>query len=321
MPTKDPVSRIEYVPLNRRGTQGLPVRNPADPVSRIDSRYFFDAGHRVPPGSASFRERLSVSSTRFRICTSHSPAFHPSSSELRNQAEHAQDLPTSPRLAAIGGGPGAFWGGQVGAAGFGVTPGEQEHEPRAQPNSGPLAVAASKGQVLSQLNGAAGGFDSFSDTNPFTLKTLDAYRMQLWNRIAMQAQQQRAHAPAPNSANTSPDTSPASSSHANAKREPLRPREWAAPALLQQRVSPSPSSGSSKAPFSALLAGKGVGAYPYHGLPSPRASSARKSAARVRRASSVRSKVLTFHPRDTRFAGASAKTAKTASQNSLFWVK
>lgn len=31
-----------------------------------------------------------------------------------------------------------------------------------------------------------GAFDAFADTNPFTLKTLDAYRMQLWGKMAAQ---------------------------------------------------------------------------------------------------------------------------------------
>ncbi|KAF7968994.1 hypothetical protein HWV62_28728 [Athelia sp. TMB] len=34
--------------------------------------------------------------------------------------------------------------------------------------------------------GAPGGFDAFADMNPFTLKTLDAYRMQLWGKMAAQ---------------------------------------------------------------------------------------------------------------------------------------
>lgn len=44
----------------------------------------------------------------------------------------------------------------------------------------------------SQLNGLGmgmggiGAFDAFADTNPFTLKTLDAYRMQLWGKMAAQ---------------------------------------------------------------------------------------------------------------------------------------
>jgi hypothetical protein len=40
-----------------------------------------------------------------------------------------------------------------------------------------------------------GGFDAFADMNPFTLKTLDAYRMQLWGKMAAQGQvyQQQQH--------------------------------------------------------------------------------------------------------------------------------
>lgn len=43
------------------------------------------------------------------------------------------------------------------------------------------------------------GFDAFADMNPFTLKTLDAYRMQLWGKMAAQnhayqlQQQQQSH--------------------------------------------------------------------------------------------------------------------------------
>ncbi|THG93918.1 hypothetical protein EW145_g8257, partial [Phellinidium pouzarii] len=168
-----------------------------------------------------------------------------------------KDLPTSPRLAAIGG-SGAFWGGQkggFGSMGGGVTPvhtaiipettfsASMSSTDRANENINPalnqipvpLTVATNKvfgiaggvngsaqqqqqqqhqnsilmSQVLSQLSGGAGSFDSFSDVNPFTLKTLDAYRMQLWNRVAMQAHQQRTRAaqqsyPSPASANTSP---------------------------------------------------------------------------------------------------------------------
>jgi len=34
--------------------------------------------------------------------------------------------------------------------------------------------------------GVGSGFDAFADMNPFTLKTLDAYRMQLWGKMAAQ---------------------------------------------------------------------------------------------------------------------------------------
>lgn len=51
----------------------------------------------------------------------------------------------------------------------------------------------------SQLNGLGmGAFDAFADTNPFTLKTLDAYRMQLWGKMAAQ----HAHANGNFNANT-----------------------------------------------------------------------------------------------------------------------
>ncbi|KAF8191155.1 hypothetical protein BJ912DRAFT_964248 [Pholiota molesta] len=37
------------------------------------------------------------------------------------------------------------------------------------------------------------GFDGFADLNPFTMKTLDAYRMHLWGKMAAQQQQNGAH--------------------------------------------------------------------------------------------------------------------------------
>jgi hypothetical protein len=46
------------------------------------------------------------------------------------------------------------------------------------------------GNGKANIAGAGGaGFDAFMDMNPFTLKTLDAYRMQLWGRMAVQNQQ------------------------------------------------------------------------------------------------------------------------------------
>lgn len=47
--------------------------------------------------------------------------------------------------------------------------------------------------ALSNLNPSIahglGAFDSFADVNPFTFKTLDAYRMQLWGKMAAQQSQ------------------------------------------------------------------------------------------------------------------------------------
>lgn len=48
--------------------------------------------------------------------------------------------------------------------------------------------AAGFNPALSHLSniGNIGAFDAFADTNPFTLKSLDAYRMQLWGKMAAQ---------------------------------------------------------------------------------------------------------------------------------------
>ncbi|KIK93059.1 hypothetical protein PAXRUDRAFT_536199 [Paxillus rubicundulus Ve08.2h10] len=56
--------------------------------------------------------------------------------------------------------------------------------------------AANLNPALSNLNAGTGAFDSFTDTNPFTFKTLDAYRMQLWGKMAAQ-QQAFQHQPQP----------------------------------------------------------------------------------------------------------------------------
>ena len=129
-------------------------------------------------------------------------------------------------------------------------------------------------RVLSQLNGLH-GVDFFNDTNPFTLKTLDAYRMQLWNRVAMQTQQQRARAgqqpityPSPSSSNTSPASSPSptGSPTLSGLATGLRPLHFTSP----PSTSMSSGSGSNKLPLSALLSGKGL--HHHHGLPTPPSS-------------------------------------------------
>lgn len=161
----------------------------------------------------------------------------------------AKDLPTSPRLAAVGASS-AFWGGQTGNSfggfGGGITPVHTALIPEYGFNFGSRVPAISSGkpsslgssgraneninpslnaappskqspsttddsdsnpenspqqqsqnmlvnQILSQLS-ANNGFESFTDINPFTLKTLDSYRMQLWSRMALQqAQAQHLH--------------------------------------------------------------------------------------------------------------------------------
>ncbi|KAG2140754.1 hypothetical protein BD769DRAFT_1349928 [Suillus cothurnatus] len=113
-----------------------------------------------------------------------------------------KDLPTSPRLGAR-----PFWGG---FGGMGVTPVHTTLIPPVgvkgvlQENINPALHRP--GSIVektnSQLNGLGigmglgmgiGAFDAFADTNPFTLKTLDAYRMQLWGKMAAQHAQANAH--------------------------------------------------------------------------------------------------------------------------------
>jgi hypothetical protein len=107
-----------------------------------------------------------------------------------------KDLPNSPRMGARG-----FWGGTgVGLGGLGgITPvhtaiipewsvlGALAGKPVLQENINPSL----NGNGLGGTNvGGGAGFDSFAEVNPFTLKALDAYRMQLWGRMAAQ---QHAH--------------------------------------------------------------------------------------------------------------------------------
>ena len=55
-------------------------------------------------------------------------------------------------------------------------------------NPSPFTISTTKITNSSLGAGAAGGFDAFAEMNPFTLKTLDAYRMQLWGKMAAQGQ-------------------------------------------------------------------------------------------------------------------------------------
>ena len=125
-----------------------------------------------------------------------------------------KDLPTSPRATAAR----AFWGGSSNAFGGagGVTPVHATlvpDFPAFSPDKQPPPPARQEQQenINPALNlpcfGGVGtttpnpkfplspfqqpnlgaNFDAFADLNPFTLKTLDAYRMQLWGRMAREA--------------------------------------------------------------------------------------------------------------------------------------
>ncbi|KAH9041473.1 hypothetical protein EDB83DRAFT_2524103 [Lactarius deliciosus] len=111
-----------------------------------------------------------------------------------------KDLPAtaSPHLAAKG-----FWGGS--STFGGITPvhtvtipdliAGAALKPTLQENINPALNSNINSIGLSTLGGPGKPppFDSFMDSNPFTMKMLDAYRMQLWTRMAQHQQQ---HQPA-----------------------------------------------------------------------------------------------------------------------------
>ncbi|KAA1476126.1 hypothetical protein DENSPDRAFT_853460 [Dentipellis sp. KUC8613] len=192
------------------------------------------------------------------------PAARPASTKpaLLTPNMH-KDLPTSPRM----GSGKAFWGGS--AAFGGITPVHTTLIPEsfAQPLVGkPVTPRNSSLQenINPSLNGsnttglaaAAFGsgpgkagkpspaaFDMFADSNPFTMKMLDAYRMQLWTRMAAQQQHQNQLAASQTPAPHKPITGLASN---------LRPHYFTSAAPSKAVLQPS----SSNSPLSALLAGK-----------------------------------------------------------------
>ncbi|KAJ7598362.1 hypothetical protein C8J56DRAFT_165315 [Mycena floridula] len=124
-----------------------------------------------------------------------------SSSSALLTANTQKDVPSnsmSPRL-------GAFWGGaNVGIGlGGGITPVHTVLVPELsalarnvnrgglQENINPtLNSSPTFANLRPAFDSGKPGFDGFADMNPFTMKSLDAYRMQLWTKMASQQQQQ-----------------------------------------------------------------------------------------------------------------------------------
>ncbi|EIN09019.1 hypothetical protein PUNSTDRAFT_52422 [Punctularia strigosozonata HHB-11173 SS5] len=128
-----------------------------------------------------------------------------------------KDLPTSPRLRNAG----AFWGGGAASpmAFGGYTPVHTTLVPEisfgtsalsgkptgadTNNSAAPARLQENLNPALNSLYGTGGfgakgmggapspGFDAFAEMNPFTLKTLDAYRMQLWTKMAAQQHARR----------------------------------------------------------------------------------------------------------------------------------
>ncbi|KAH9849017.1 hypothetical protein C2E23DRAFT_738104 [Lenzites betulinus] len=185
------IAQLKKALLDGRGRSETPVLPPPAPL---------------PAVPASVLAASSVPST------SSPPPVLPRSPLLTPNTH--KDLPTSPRM-----GSRAFWGGAHGMGGFGITPVHTTLVPDLSSVLSGKPVAGRKSPTLQEninptLNGSPaslasllsgrnedrtnqqqqlpmGAFDAFSDINPFTLKSMDAYRMHLWGKMAQQQFSQR----------------------------------------------------------------------------------------------------------------------------------
>ncbi|KAF8156635.1 hypothetical protein B0H34DRAFT_469226 [Crassisporium funariophilum] len=174
-------------------------------------------------------------------------------------ANTQKDLPTSPRI-----GNTRFWGGM--GMGGGITPVHTTLVPDIstlvkkglQENMNPALNAqvglGGAGAGIGPAKGL-GGFDGFADLNPFTMKTLDAYRMHLWGKMAAQ-QQMNQHSQTHHIYHPSPPGGLASN---------MRPHFFSPSA--KPNLPPSASGGYGTT-LSALLSGKQTGPSSSSALPS-----------------------------------------------------
>jgi len=200
------ITALKKALLEGRGRPDAPILPPPAPLPSIPASVFAtspssNAGSPAPPKS---------------------PLLTPNTQK---------DLPTSPRLGARG-----FWGGAsgTGISGFGgftpvhttlvpewgtVLSGKPlagakagRTSPTLQENINPAMNAAWSGTEKNKDHQPApvAPLDSFMDMNPFTMKTLDPYRMQLWRNMAVQ-QQYRQHHSQQQQSGASPSPSPLSS--------------------------------------------------------------------------------------------------------------
>nr|WHL46213.1 bZIP transcription factor [Pleurotus ostreatus] len=94
--------------------------------------------------------------------------------------------------------------------------------------------------------GMGGGLDGFADMNPFTMKTLDMYRMHLWGRMAAQYQQHQQHQ----------QRTPAAAKPLTGLASSLRPAYFAPSA----KGNVSPASASPPPPYTPYAHGHSSGA-------------------------------------------------------------
>ncbi|KAI0747170.1 hypothetical protein C8Q80DRAFT_1220319 [Daedaleopsis nitida] len=195
--------------LGSMKSENVALRQEVDALKKalLDGRGRPDTPVLPPPAP------LSAVSAAARAATS-SPAPTPRSPLLTPNTQ--KDLPTSPRLGARG-----FWGGAShGMGGFGsITPvhttlvpewgtilsgkgATGRKSPALQENINPnlngsaaalasLLTGREEEKPKEQSNNAVAGFEMFADSNMFTLKSMDAYRMHLWGKMAQQQAAQR----------------------------------------------------------------------------------------------------------------------------------
>ncbi|KAF8579522.1 hypothetical protein K439DRAFT_1637844 [Ramaria rubella] len=183
-----------------------------------------------------------------------------------------KDLPTSPRVQPAR----AFWGGSNSAFGGagGITSvhatlvpefsafSEEQSRKDQQENINPALNLPFFGGIgtttpnpkfpLSpfQQPNLGSNFDAFADLNPFTLKTLDAYRMQLWGRMAREAGSQQVQQ----------RQRPQTPSQTHALTSALRPAYFTAPPSTSNKE--RETSKNTSPTLTALLSGKSSNPYP-----------------------------------------------------------
>ncbi|KAF8531380.1 hypothetical protein JB92DRAFT_2851757 [Gautieria morchelliformis] len=205
------------------------------------------------------------------------------STRTLNKPNTKKDLPTSPRATPAR----AFWGGSNSAFGGagGITPvhatlvpdfpafSEKQSQRDQQENINPALNLPCFGGVgtttpnpkfpLSpfQQPNLGANFDAFADLNPFTLKTLDAYRMQLWGRMAREAgaqqaqQRQRAQSPVQSHLTSAlrPAFFTASSIHSKERDTTKHPSPTLSALLSGKPSGPSSSTTASASPRAAEM--------------------------------------------------------------------
>ncbi|KAI0777324.1 hypothetical protein BD413DRAFT_467657 [Trametes elegans] len=186
------IAQLKKALLDGRGRAETPVLPPPAPLPTV-------------PASV----RASTSSPSPPPTIPRSPLLTPNTQK---------DLPTSPRMGARG-----FWGGAH-MGGFGsITPVHTTLVPdlssvlsgkpvagRRSPalqeninptlNTSPASLAAllsGRNEEKKQQQLPMGAFDAFADVNPFTLKSLDAYRMHLWGKMGQQQATHKQSQPQP----------------------------------------------------------------------------------------------------------------------------